>query len=174
MATLVCHGCLACLQLQTCCKHVQSTAAQRKKGVELQQEALTEAGIPVTLLAHEFASCTETTRCSLCGFDPPGILAQPPDDPSQKLPISLLRRYEVFIKPRNSMKPLKMRDIKATSIGHLVTLQVRDVPSACCWAACTMVWVSKQRYDAESWSRKAAARLRLQAVLSQIIVLCTD
>jgi len=51
--------------------------------------------------------------------------AQPPDDPSQKLPTSLLRRYEVFIKPRNGMKPLKMRDIKATSIGHLVTLHVR-------------------------------------------------
>ena len=41
--------------------------------------------------------------------------------------MSLLRRYEVFIKPRNSKKPLKMRDIKATSIGHLVTLQVRVV-----------------------------------------------
>lgn len=64
----------------------------------------------------------------MCRSYLPAVCAQPPDDPSQKLPTSLLRRYEVFIKPRNSMKPLKMRDIKATSIGHLVKLQVRYIP----------------------------------------------
>ena len=76
---------------------------------------------------------------SCVGLTPPCADAQPPDDPSQKLPTSLLRRFEVFIKPRNSMKPLKMRDIKATSIGHLVTLQVRAITtdSTLCRAART-------------------------------------
>lgn len=53
------------------------------------------------------------------------MLLQPPEDPTQKLPASLMRRYEVFIRPRSSVKPLKMREIKAASIGHLVTMRVR-------------------------------------------------
>ena len=38
-----------------------------------------------------------------------------------------MRRYEVFIKPRSGEKTLKMRDIKAAKIGHLVTLRVRQL-----------------------------------------------
>lgn len=82
------------------------------------------------------------------------VVVQLPDDPSQKLPKSLLRRYEVVIKPRNSVKPLKMRDIKATCIGHLVTLRVRDsvLKTAGCNSADMFSAMSQHLADVRCWS----------------------
>lgn len=58
------------------------------------------------------------------------VAVQASDDATQKLPPSLLRRFEVTFQPRSSMKPMKMRGIKAASMGHLVTMRVRE-PDPC-------------------------------------------
>lgn len=52
-----------------------------------------------------------------------GAAAQP--DPAAQLPPSLTRRYEVFIRPRVKAATLKLRDISADQVGHLVRFKVR-------------------------------------------------
>lgn len=70
------------------------------------------------------------------------LVLQAAEDPTQKLPASLMRRYDVVIRPRSSVKPLKMREIKAASIGHLVTMRV-----------------STPQCHTQQWSRTALAPL---------------
>ena len=49
---------------------------------------------------------------------------QAPNDPNANVPVELVRRYEVLIRPQAKHKPLRLREVSADHIGRLVTLQV--------------------------------------------------
>ena len=40
------------------------------------------------------------------------------------MPVELVRRYEVLVRPQVKQKPLRLREVSADHIGRLVTLQV--------------------------------------------------
>ena len=44
-------------------------------------------------------------------------------DPAQKVPEALRRRFQVVVIPESKDKHVKLREIKASSIGHLVTVK---------------------------------------------------
>ena len=46
-------------------------------------------------------------------------------DPQNRLPPELMRRYDVVFVPRSLQKPLKLREIGSKNVGRLVTVQVR-------------------------------------------------
>lgn len=48
---------------------------------------------------------------------------QAPNDPNANVPVKLVRRYEVLVRPQAKHKPLKLREVSADHIGRLVTLQ---------------------------------------------------
>ena len=45
-------------------------------------------------------------------------------DPQNRLPPELMRRYDVVFVPRSLQKPLKLREIGSKNVGRLVTVQV--------------------------------------------------
>ena len=51
-------------------------------------------------------------------------LMQDVQDPQNRLPPELMRRYDVVFVPRSLQKPLKLREIGSKNVGRLVTVQV--------------------------------------------------
>lgn len=45
-------------------------------------------------------------------------------DPQNRLPPELMRRYDVVFVPRQLQKTLKLREIGSKNVGRLVTVQV--------------------------------------------------
>jgi hypothetical protein len=107
---------------------------QRQRGIDIAEQNRVENGLGVSransalfytsLMRLMLRQCTFQTRpaqTTHLGCVP----LQRSTGPNQLLPPALVRRYEVFIKPRSDAKQPRMREVQSASIGHLVTVRVR-------------------------------------------------
>lgn len=53
---------------------------------------------------------------------------QAAQDPQNRLPPELMRRYDVVFVPRSLQKTLKLREIASKNVGRLVSVQVGPLP----------------------------------------------
>ncbi|KAJ3118337.1 Mcm2-7 hexameric complex component [Nowakowskiella sp. JEL0407] len=54
---------------------------------------------------------------------PDAELQNGPVDMSKQFPPILTRQFSVFFKPRSTVKPVSVREVKGTDVGHLVTIR---------------------------------------------------